>query len=116
MKERAKTALDKNLVVNLSDVKVPLYSVAILSHGPGWIPSPRFDECQFRLDGYNAADKQCWKAVFKDCERSNDLPTQLLKKPLTSPCSNIQDSAIKSAKDDIVNLWRISTQKRLNLI
>ena len=28
---------------------------------------------------------------------------QLLKKPLTSPCSSIQDSAIKSAKDDIVN-------------
>ena len=89
IKERARSALQRNLVVNLSDVEVPLYSVAILSYGPGWIPCPKFDEAQYRLDGYNAANKQGWKAIFKDSERSNDLPMELLKKPITSPCGNI---------------------------
>lgn len=103
IKERARVAIEKNLVVNLTDIDVPLYSVAIMSYGPGWIPCPTFDETQFKIDGYNAANKQCWKAKFKGSQKTNDLPMDLLKKPLTTPCTSIEDSALKSMKDNIVN-------------
>ena len=56
IRERANRALQTNLVVNLSDVEVPLYSIAVLSYGPGWIPCPTFDEMQFRMDGYYGAN------------------------------------------------------------
>ena len=103
IRERAGRALQTNLVVNLSDVEVPLYSIAVLSYGPGWIPCPTFDEMQFKVDGYNGANKQCWKAIFKDSVKSNDLPIELLKKPFTAPCNMFEDPAIKSAKDNIIN-------------
>ena len=102
IRARALDALERNLVVNLSEVEIPLYSVAILSYGPGWIPCPKFDDVQFKLDGYNAANKQAWKAIFKDSTGSNDLPVELLKKPITSLCSKIDDSAIKTVRDNIV--------------
>ena len=31
-------ALKNNLVRNLTKIEVPLYSIAVLSYGPGWIP------------------------------------------------------------------------------
>ena len=103
IKERAKKALEKNLVVNLTDLDIPDYSIAVLSYGPGWIPCPSFDEMQFKVDGYNAANKQAWKAVFKNIDQANEVPMDLLKKPVTAPCTLFEDPAIKSAKDNIVN-------------
>ena len=82
---------------------IPDFSIVILSYGPGWIPCPNFDGMQFKVDGYNAANKQCWKAIFKGSERSTDLPMELLKKTVTAPCTTFEDSAIKSMKDNIVN-------------
>ena len=99
----ANTALEKNLVINLSDVDVPLYSIAILVYGPEWIPRPTFQDTQFKVDGYNAANKQCWKALYKDSERTNDVPMSLLKKPITSMCTNVEDPAIRSVRESIVS-------------
>jgi len=103
MRNKAKEALERNLVVNLTDIDIPDYSIAVLSYGPGWIPCPDFDEMQFKVDGYNAANKQAWKAVFKNSARVNEVPMELLKKPVTAPCTSFEDPAIKSAKDKIVN-------------
>ena len=103
IREKANTALEKNLVINLSDVDVPLYSIAILAYGPGWIPRPTFQDTQFKVDGYNAANKQCWKALYKDSERTNDVPMSLLKKPITSMCTNVKDPAIRSVRESIIS-------------
>ena len=99
--ERDKLALEEDLVINFTDVDVPLFSIGVLSYGPGWIPSPQFNDLQFRVDGFNAGNKQAWKAVFKDSESVNDVPLCLLKKPVTSTCSFITDPAIAQVKEKI---------------
>ena len=113
IKERAESAIARNLVINLTNINVPLFSIAVLSYGPGWIPCPKFDDMQFKVDGYNAGNKQCWKAVFKDSETSNDVPMSLLKKPVTSPCFDVEDSAIKSVKENITTFVENFKPKRL---
>lgn len=113
--ERANSALERNLVVNLTSLEIPLFSIAILSYGPGWIPCPRFDEDQFKLDGFNAANKQGWKAMFKDSEglTSSDIPAKLLKKQVTSPCLEFKDPAIRGVKEDAVNFVENFKPKKL---
>ena len=54
LKTRAQFALDNNLVINLTDIVIPIYSVVVLSYGPGWIPSPKFNALQYQVDGHNA--------------------------------------------------------------
>ena len=73
-------ALRDNLVVNLSDIEVPKYSIAILSYGPGWIPSPSLNPLQFKIDCLNAANKQSWVALYKDKPSQSTLLSELLKK------------------------------------
>ena len=85
---RASFALENNLVRNLTDIVIPAFSIAVLSYGAGWIPSPRFNVHQFRLDGMNAANKQEWAAVFNAEEHEPvdlHVPLSLLKKPFTTP-------------------------------
>ena len=41
---RAAQALEKNLVINLTNIEVPPSAIAVLSYGPGFIPSPAFDD------------------------------------------------------------------------
>ena len=94
-------ALEENLVINFTDVDVPLYSIGVLSYGPGWIPCPEFNQLQFRLDGYNAGNKQAWKAAFKDTENDNNVPNCLLKKSVTSTCDIFSDPAIAQAKQKL---------------
>ena len=110
---RAKLALDKNLVINLTDLDIPLYSVAILSYGQGWIPNPTFNHSQFKLDGYNASNKSGWKAVFKNsCESDECVPNDLLKSKITAPCQNVNDNILSKAKESLDNfVENISPEK-----
>ena len=103
--KRAKNALERNLVVNLTSLEIPAYSIAVLSYGPGWIPCPRFDADQFKLDGFNAGNKLGWKAIFKGSEHlaPGEIPSKLLKKQVTSPCLQFKDPAIRAVKDDAAN-------------
>ena len=72
-----------------------------MSYGPGWIPHPQFDELQYRVDGYNAGNKQAWRAAFKDSEMVNNVPLCVLKKSVTSTCNVIPDPAISQVKQKI---------------
>ena len=113
IKERAQKALDKNLVINLTDVDIPLFAVAVLSYGPGWIPCPKFDSMKFTLDGYNAGNKQAWKAKFKGKNSNTDVPLALLKKEVTSTCTTFDDPAIKDVRDGVAAFVENFTPKRL---
>ena len=101
VRERAQYALDKKLVVNLTDIEIPDYALAVLSYGDGYIPCPTFDALQFRLDGLNVANKVAWRALFTDRDSSSDLPSKLLKKSITPPCTTFRDIAIRAIKQQI---------------
>ena len=97
-------ALENNLVRNLSGVEVPLFSVGVLSYGPGWIPLPSFDEHKFKIDASNAANKQVWSAKFKNAQNTEkDVPLSLLKNVVTSPAPFSKDYVVNQAKEDIIN-------------
>ena len=114
IQERAVHALENNLVINLSDVDVPAYSIAVLSYGPGWIPTPSFDNTQFKIDGYNVGNKLGWKTVFKGSEKEEVIPPSLQKKPITTPCLNVKDSVIREVKDSITNFVENLKPKKLS--
>ena len=101
--ERAEMAIRKNLVVNLSNIDVPLFSIAILSYGPGWIPSPRPDLLRFKIDGLNIANKLSWAALFKDKASESTLPPELLKNEITPACSTFADPVIKQVKTELTD-------------
>ena len=117
--DRAKYAWDKKLVVNLTSVTIPDYAVAILSYGEGYIPCPRFDDLQYKLDGLNVANKIAWKAFFKEGVSKPDLPSKLLAKPITASCTVFSDTAIRTVKDDITgfveNLVPPKSQSNMNM-
>ena len=99
-------ALETGLVRNLTDVPVPEFSIAVLSYGPGWIPTPNsFDENQFKVDAANAANKQVWSAIFKDStdDTNNVVPLSLLKNPVTAPAPLVDDFVVNQAKEVIVD-------------
>ena len=103
--DAAHYALNNNLVRNLSGIKVPLFSIAILSYGPGWIPPPLFDQNQFNIDALNAANKQVWASIFNDSTSNakNDVPLSLLKTQVTSPAPPVKDYVVSQVKEDIIN-------------
>ena len=104
--ERADFALKENLVINLTNIEIPKFSIAVLSYGPGWIPHPKFDQEKFKIDTLNAANKQCWSALFKD-RKENDqttLPFELLKNEVTRSCTTLLDPAIRQVKDAMIDV------------
>ena len=84
---------------------VPLYSIAVLSNGPGWIPPPEPNINQLKVDALNTANKQSWVAIFKDSAEStiNEVPFSLLKNDVTNPAPLVNDSAINQSRDTIRN-------------
>ena len=98
-------ALENNLVRNLTTVEVPLYSIAVLSYGPGWIPPPEKNINQLKVDALNTANKQSWAAIFKDSSESTtkEVPLSLLKKDVTSPAPLVKDTAVNQSRDAIRN-------------
>jgi hypothetical protein len=116
----ANYALENNLVRNLTKIEVPLYSIAVLSYGPGWIPPPEKNIDQLKVDAFNAANKQSWAAMFEDIAKSNtqEVPLSLLKNDVTSPAPLVQDTVINQARDAIRNFaTNVSPEKckhRLN--
>ena len=88
---------------------MPDFSIAILSYGPSWIPTPNsFDVNQFKVDAANSANKQVWSAVFKDKDDTdNVVPLSLLKNPVTAsaPASAplVDDFVVNEAKEAIVD-------------
>ena len=75
---------------------MPLYSIAVLSYGPGWIPPPEPNNNQLKVDALNTANKQSWAAIFKDSAEStiNEVPFSLLKNDVMNPAPLVNDSAI----------------------
>ena len=100
---RAKMAVERKLVVNFTDTDVPLYSVAVLACGPGFVPHPRLNKLVSQIDASNAGNKLAWKTVFRDTQDSpnRDVPPQLLKKTLTAPCNTVSDPTIRVIKEKI---------------
>ena len=103
IKNAAHYALDNNLVRNLTDVDVPLFSIAILSYGPGFIPTPSLDTNQFKIDAQNAANKQVWAAMFKDSadNTDNNVPLSLLKNDVTASAPVVPDYVVNQVRDKI---------------
>ena len=85
--ERAERALEKNLVINFTDVEVPKLSIAILSYGPGFITNPIFNPLQFKLDSTNASHKLAWRTELGANDSQPPIPPTLLKRDITMPCS-----------------------------
>ena len=98
-------AIENKLVRNLTDVEVPPFSIAVLSYGPGWIPTPVFNKNQYKIDALNAANKQVWSAIFKDSPENveNDVPLSLLKNSVTSSAPLVKDFVVNKAKEAISN-------------
>ena len=60
MQRRIDLVKEENLVFNLIDpaeVEVPDAALAVLSYGEGFVPTPKFDDHQFRLEAHNASNK-----------------------------------------------------------
>ena len=60
----------------------------------------------FKIDTLNAANKQCWSALFKD-RKENDqttLPFELLKNEVTRSCTTLLDPAIRQVKDAMIDV------------
>ena len=113
--EAARYAIENNLVRNLSGVDVPLFSIGVLSYGPGWIPTPEFDNNQFNVDALNAANKQVWSALFKDTPNTeNIVPLPLLKNDVTTPAPLVKDYVVNQSKEDIINFASNVEPKRFN--
>ena len=102
---RSKEAIENNHVVNLTDIDIPDYSIAVLGYGPGWIPTPSYDSLQYRIDGHNVANKLAWQSLLQSSATSpnSDLPANLLKKTLTSICTEVKDPVIGQIKSEINN-------------
>ena len=113
LKQRANYALENNLVINFTNVDVPLLSIAILSYGPGWIPTPSFNQLQFKISGLNCANKQAWAALFftgkteeknnsdSSQTRSKSFPGSLLRNEVTTACNLIRDKSVGYVKENI---------------
>ena len=102
--DTARYALENNFVRNISGVEVPLYSIAVLSYGPGWIPPPEANIDQLRIDALNAANKQTWSAVFKDSDRTDEVvPLSLLKNDVTKSAPLFKDPVVNKSRDTIIN-------------
>ena len=93
--KRAEQAVSKNLVINFSDTEIPKYSLAVLSYGPGFIPTPRLDDLQFRIDASNTASKLAWHCELGNTFDGTELPSSLLKKPMTAPCDTRDKTVVK---------------------
>ena len=105
IEKAAHYALENNLVRNLSAVEVPLFSIAVLSYGPGFIPTPCSNQHQFKIDALNAANKQVWSAIFKDStsDANVNVPLSLLKSDVTASAPMFNDCAVNQARDMIKN-------------
>ncbi|KAL5270915.1 hypothetical protein ACHWQZ_G001543 [Mnemiopsis leidyi] len=60
LQRRIELVKEENLVFNLIDsaeVEVPDAALAVLSYGEGFVPTPKFDDHQFRLEAHNAGNK-----------------------------------------------------------
>ena len=111
---RAQHALDNFLVINLTDLDIPKFSIAILSYGSGWIPTPKFNKLQYKIDCNNIANKQGWKSLFHGSDKVNDLPPDLLKKPVTATCTDFKDPVVKLVHGDITNFADNVTVKKMS--
>ena len=98
--DRADRALERNLVINFTDVEVPKLSVAILSYGPGFIPTPSFNRNQFALDATNALHKLAWRVELSGNNTPSDVPLSLMKKEVTAPCLS-KDRTIASLQSTV---------------
>ena len=110
---RAQTVVDGNQVVNVTDTTIPPFSLAVLGYGPGWVPSPSFDELQFRVDAHNAANKLCWSVFLNNNNQpdtQDSIPSTLLKRPVTSECTEIPDGVIKQISYKIKTLLTTCNQ------
>ena len=105
LKSTARYALENNLVRNLTTVEVPLFSIAVLSYGPGFIPTPTLDRSQFKVDALNAANKQVWSAVYNDSSSSNVniVPPSLLKNAVTASAPTVNDRAVNQSREMMKN-------------
>ena len=60
LQKRIDLVKEENLVFNLinpAEVEVPDAALAVLSYGEGFVPTPKFDDHQFRLEAHNASNK-----------------------------------------------------------
>ena len=51
---------EEHLVFNLlepGEIEVPDAALAVLSYGEGFVPTPKFEDHQFRLEAHNAGNK-----------------------------------------------------------
>ena len=103
IERQAEYALRENIVINFTDETIPASSVAFLSYDKGFIPSPTFDSLKFRMDGYNFANKLAWKYRLQDIETEQQLPWELLKKPLTAPCQESGNRTVNTIRSDVIN-------------
>ena len=112
--ERGKYAIKKNLVINFTDIDIPLPSIAVLSYGPGWIPSPKFNQLKFKISGINCANKLAWSALFSKSQEENQnsevasqtrymsIPNALLRNEVTTECSTVKDKSVSYVKESII--------------
>ena len=63
-----------------------MFSLAILSYGPGFIPTPDFNDLQYRLDVSNTVNKLAWRLELGATDAVTEVPPVLLKKPVTANC------------------------------
>ena len=80
MEKRIKMVKEEHLVFNLippEDLSVPYEALAVLSYNEGFVPTPKFDREQFRLQAFNAKNKleKCAISQAKKLEKnSNEEP------------------------------------------
>ena len=80
MEKRIKMVKEEHLVFNLippEDLAVTYEALAVLSYGEGFVPTPKFDREQFRLQAFNAKNKleKCAISQAKKLEKnSNEEP------------------------------------------
>ena len=105
IKNTARYALEHNLVRNLTTVEVPLFSIAVLSYGPGFVPTPSLNHNQFKIDALNAANKQVWSAMFNDSPSNTEsiVPLSLLKNDVTASAPIVTDHAVNQSREMIKN-------------
>ena len=80
LENRIKMVKEEHLVFNLippEDLAVPDEALAVLSNGEGFVPTPKYDREQFRLQAFNAKNKleKCANSQAKKLEQnSNEEP------------------------------------------
>ena len=120
MKSALKCGIRKQ-EINLIDpvlLEVPDEALAALSYGTGFIPTPKFDQFRFRLDGYNAKNKlerfanEKGKSLTQVVEEDLDedtveginfiFPRELAKRPISSQVLNCHyDSIVEQVLNGI---------------